>query len=110
MVPKWHSLDTALSCWAEVLGGTESPSCLYSLLEGAFVYQGAMGKLGLIVPLLVNIFHCISVLFVVSKDSEELIQCYTSLRNKEGISSVVQNFKYFRLSFGRPTYFSYTYY
>lgn len=58
-----------------------------------------MGKLGLIVPSLVNIFHCISVLFVVSKDSEELIQCYTSLRNKEGISSVMQNFKYFRLSF-----------
>lgn len=48
-----------------------------------------MGKHGLIDLLLANIFHSISVLFVVSEELEELIQCSKSFRNKEGISPIV---------------------
>lgn len=56
-----------------------------------------MGKLYLVyLSSCLQIHVTIPVLFIATKNSEELIKCYKSLISKEGVSPVRQNFKNFK--------------
>lgn len=93
-----HSSDMNLSHQDGVIVSLEAHPAFSLYQRVHFFCQETMGKLYLVyLSSCLQIHVTIPVLFIASKNSEELMKCYKSLISKEGVSPGMQNMKNFRL-------------